>query len=522
MNLEKIAQDLACKTVAAKHADTKIQPGQYAEWALEFKKLAHDHYAEIGLTKEAEEPSSLASTLNPYSAYDKMVDPSGLMANPMLRNALVTGGLGAGVGALGSLASNLFSRKKKKRYLSDALSSGLVGGLAGGLGGAGYTALKDPESINNLVSGITGQSLEGNRPPQMGEQQQASYSDIMDKGKQITDHNRNLALSGLALGTNTIRKGYGNLASGEFTTRGNIPQIIENTRNQLESIRKGLSPAQRPTFDAFLQRQGLLAGQTATNPGTIAINNYGQVQNALRGLDSMRQNTVPYRTNPSPGVVQLTPGETPDIPAIARRLAGLEASSPGVLQGFTGEGKVIADRIQNPTGATAAAPSLQARLANELQAGAPQHSLATRALNTARNTVRNLRGQAPVPLPPPPPEISTRRFFDPKGFAGKSYKAPGKLSAFAAAAPHVWSLAARDNPEARAQGLTKYLKDLADTAQHSSIGGPEGGFASEEEKKKITATLADMVSRYSRPTATEEDVNRAFNELNRTVFKTKD
>ena len=40
MELEKIATELAQKAVAARHSDTRLKPGEYPEWAYEFRKLA--------------------------------------------------------------------------------------------------------------------------------------------------------------------------------------------------------------------------------------------------------------------------------------------------------------------------------------------------------------------------------------------------------------------------------------------------------------------------------------------------
>ena len=57
MELEKIATELAQKAVAVRHSDNRLKPGEYPEWAAEFRKLAQEHYADLAMIKQAKAQS---------------------------------------------------------------------------------------------------------------------------------------------------------------------------------------------------------------------------------------------------------------------------------------------------------------------------------------------------------------------------------------------------------------------------------------------------------------------------------
>ena len=131
MSIEKIANDLAKKAYVSRSLGGVIKAGQYAAWAEEYRDLAQDHYVKIGSEKRA-------------------------AIDPLIYSTLVGGGLGAGVGALGSLGSDYISGKENKHKLRDALTYGLLGGA----GGAGLGAMKqlysDPNAIDRTITAVQG------------------------------------------------------------------------------------------------------------------------------------------------------------------------------------------------------------------------------------------------------------------------------------------------------------------------------------------------------------------------------
>ena len=115
MAFEKVAKELADKTIAARGVGGVVKAGQYPAWAGELKELARGHYEKIGLD------------IGKY-----------ISESPTLKNSLIGLGGGAGLGALYGLIEDATSDDEESQLGSRMLNYGLLGG---GLGGAAGTAL---------------------------------------------------------------------------------------------------------------------------------------------------------------------------------------------------------------------------------------------------------------------------------------------------------------------------------------------------------------------------------------------
>jgi hypothetical protein len=186
MQLCEVAKELAHKSIVSRTLGGVIKAGQYADWAKDYKALAQEHYAELeqekqadwnplsGLSMPTEIPAFLKDTFT--AAKDKVnsLDVPGLLKNTLLKakgtadslfpqgvpsllqNALIGGGAGAGLGALGGL----MSKGKLKRKIQNALNYGLLGGLGGAGAGFGGTLLLDKGSIKQLTGPLSGDTPE--------------------------------------------------------------------------------------------------------------------------------------------------------------------------------------------------------------------------------------------------------------------------------------------------------------------------------------------------------------------------
>jgi hypothetical protein len=160
MSVEKIASDLAKKSYISRNLGGVVKAGEYAAWAEEYKDIAQEHYDSLKSEKQA-------------------------AIDPLVLNTLIGGGLGAGAGALGSLASELVSGKKNKNRWRDALTYGLMGGV----GGAGLGAAKQLWSDRNAIDKATTWA-QGLPPKEYPSEELAALSkQINDKGI----HNSTLA-----------------------------------------------------------------------------------------------------------------------------------------------------------------------------------------------------------------------------------------------------------------------------------------------------------------------------------------
>jgi hypothetical protein len=472
MDLEKVASELAQKAVAVRNSDTRLAPGEYPAWASEFKKLAEEHYAELGLAKEA-----AGEDYNPYSRYDQAVQGNELMSNPLVRNALVTGGLGAGAGALGSLASNLFSRKKKKRYLSDALSAGLMGGLAGGAGGAGYTALTDNNATNDLIGQIS-KALGGTKPPPANRNAalEGERAAIEDKAmnelnpalaKAQIAGNTAAAVTGLKKPVTALGKG---LASGQFTTTADTAKMLSHAEQQLNAFRdsiadkskKGLPTGNRQAiFNDFLKEHNLVD----TN-GVIKVKDPRHLSAALQDLKNLNSRTEAPPT-PIPPAAPSASGRRLSKPidtnTLLHNIMGTNASptsatlttgaSPGVLQSFSNP-ELAARRLNAMTRGGALSASEAANFINQGYANLPSH----------------------VSMANTPPGAKSYRFYDRKGLARAALPSvKGSVGAAGLALASNYGLPyLNNNPEARTENTQSFLdklrQDMA-TAKSPEIAG---------------------------------------------------
>lgn len=501
MELEKIANELACKAVAARNSDSRIQPGQYADWASEFKKLAEEHYVEVGLQKE-----SALSDYNPYAMYDKAVSGKPFMSNELVRNALVTGGLGAGVGALGSLTSNFFSKKKKKNYLSDALSSGVLGGLAGGLGGAGYTTIKNPDIIPDAIAAFTGKD---ERRPKTDNPSLEDEVRKIDEAGNTMPKSKSMAITGAGLGIASLPSLYAmgrNLFNSGVQTRGNIPRILENAEVAIARARDSLSTATRPTFDKLLSSVGY------DKPGSLR---YGTLSLLFKNLNNLSDRifTAPYteienvkkegkptKTYTNHRIsVPLNPQEINDV---TKRIAGLPVGGDkpsGVLQGFGNEGKIISDRV---TSLKNKQPNLGAAIGTELAKGDP---------STRKGAIPKLISKVTGGGP-----NKTRAYVSPKGlFTGvipKSWAAiPTIFGLGVAGSP---ALISGENPEARAGALSNMLQNMLSQARASTVLSPDA-------KKNTIAFLTNLLGQVT-PEISKGEANNILNQVNENVYKKYD
>lgn len=501
MELEKIANELACKAVAARNSDSRIQPGQYADWASEFKKLAEEHYVEVGLQKE-----SALSDYNPYAMYDKAVSGKPFMSNELVRNALVTGGLGAGVGALGSLTSNFFSKKKKKNYLSDALSSGVLGGLAGGLGGAGYTTIKNPDIIPDAIAAFMGKD---ERRPKTDNPSFEAELEKIDEAGNTMPKSKSMAITGAGLGIASVPSLYAmgrNLFNSGVQTRGNIPRILENAEVAIAKARNSLSPETRPTFDKLLSSVGY------DKPGSLRYSTLSLLFKNLSNL-SDRIFTAPY-TETEKVKVKGKPTQTftnhrisatldpQEINDVTKRIAGLPVGSgdkpSGVLQGFGNEGKIISDRV---TSLKNKQPNLGAAIGTELAKGDPSTRKGIPKL------ISKYTGGGPN---------KTRAYVSPKGlFTGvipKSWAAiPTLFGLGVAGSP---ALISGENPEARAGALSNMLQNMLSKTRTSTVLSPDA-------KKTAIAFLTNLLGQVT-PEISKGEANHILNQLNENVYKKYD
>lgn len=479
MELEKIATELAQKAVAARHSDTRLKPGEYPEWAAEFRKLAQEHYAELAMTKQAEEPAAPAPDYNPYSMYDRAVTPGGLMANPLVRNALVTGGLGAGVGALGSLASNLFSRKRKKRYLSDALSAGLLGGLAGGVGGAGYTALTDSKANNDFTGkllsalGIDSAAAPPKNPAAAGHE-----AEVIAAGKELTPGGANLQkglLGTAALGL-TARPAAGfvkDLSSGKLTSQADTAKMLSNINARAGEFRQTLKdPAAQKLFDEWMRHNKLL------NSGSnVDVMHQRQLANSLRSLSQLESGLVGGKPFTDPATGKPIQARI-DTGSFLKSLIGSE-SAPGIVQSFSNQ-DLASQRLnrmakgRNVSGADVARFLDSAYRPQTFGVGTPS-------------------GSAPPPR--------SRTFTN---YRGGLTRGPGKwglgvagISALGAGVMP-WM---QNNTDARGQAMSDYITNLRSTVSNQN---------------ELSA-LSDIQNRYTGPLEASE-VRKAFGDLGTAGF----
>ncbi len=140
MSMSKIAQDLADKALAARSVGGVVKAGEYPEWAAGLKEIAEQHYAKVGINKQA---AGIMDTVGSY-----------LSANPTLRNSLIGLGGGAGLGALAGLTSGALSDDEDSSTLSKMLNYGLLGGGLGAAGGAAYGLLTKPNELPKVNKAI--------------------------------------------------------------------------------------------------------------------------------------------------------------------------------------------------------------------------------------------------------------------------------------------------------------------------------------------------------------------------------
>lgn len=138
--MSKIAQDLADKALAARSVGGVVKAGEYPEWAAGLKEIAEQHYAKVGINKQA------AGVMDNIGSY--------LAANPTLRNSLIGLGGGAGLGALAGLTSGALSDDEDSSTLSKMLNYGLLGGGLGAAGGAAYGLLSKPNELPKVNKAI--------------------------------------------------------------------------------------------------------------------------------------------------------------------------------------------------------------------------------------------------------------------------------------------------------------------------------------------------------------------------------
>lgn len=455
MDLEKVASELAQKAVAVRNSDTRLAPGEYPVWAYEFRKLAEEHYAELGLTKEA-----AGEDYNPYSLYDQAAQGSEVMSNPLVRNSLVTGGLGAGVGALGSLASNLLSKKKKKRYLSDALSAGLMGGLAGGAGGAGYTALTDPNATNDLL-GLASAALGGPKLPRADRNSALAgeRANIENKAMKALNPalreaqfygNLGAAGAGLYKPVGALSKG---LATGQFTTKADTSKMLSHAEQQLNAFRDSLAESNKkgvPTgnrqkiFNEVLRQHNL-----ADASGVIKINDPTHLTKAMPDLGNINQRKDSSGARISKAV---------DTDTLFKNLMGTggATSGPGVLQSFSNP-ELAKRRLESASKGSALSAAEAADFINK---GYPKKM-------TLPPLQKNI-----TPLT----SANSKTYFDGKGVARAltpSFRGSAGATALGLASnfglPYL-----NENPEARTENAISFVDNLRRnlaTAKAPEIGG---------------------------------------------------
>lgn len=493
MDLEKVASELAQKAVAVRNSDTRLAPGEYPAWASEFKKLAEEHYAELGLAKEA-----AGEGYNPYSRYDQAVQGNELMSNPLVRNALVTGGLGAGVGALGSLASNLFSKKKKKRYLTDALSSGLVGGLTGGLGGAGYTALTDGKATNDLVNQAARFFGADTTPPATrnealkGEKakiEKNTMNELTPEGKSIANYiYGGAAATGASVPAARIASGIYN---NEFGTRADTKKLMSHAEQQLNAFRDSLADKtskgkitgnRQQVFDNFMQGKGLY------NPaaGRIVVTDPKQLAQAMSDLGKLNT-TLDFNKNPLRGTI--------NTDQMVQQVMGTggKGSPPGVLQAFSNP-ELVQRRMERAAGGRALSGTEAGAILNKAYGSAPTKPSAKPTAMSAKS----------------------KTLYDGRAF-GKALR-PGLRTGGAAglAAGGTYMLAPwlNNNTQARAQNTADFLNNLRQNLANSDA--PEVAADKEQRLQALDNLIANVGGSLER-----KDVNRIFDALGSKVVPEK-
>lgn len=479
MELEKIATELAQKAVAARHSDTRLKPGEYPEWAYEFRKLAQEHYADLAMTKQAEEPAAPAPDYNPYSMYDKAVAPGGFMANPIVRNALVTGGLGAGVGALGSLASNLFSRKRKKRYLSDALSAGLLGGLAGGVGGAGYTALTDSKANTDFTGKLLSSlGMDSATAPPKNPAATGHEAEVIAAGKELNPNAANLQkglLGTTALGL-TARPAAGfmkDLASGKLTSQADTAKMLSNINARAGEFRQTLKdPAAQKLFDAWIDKQKLI-----NSGGNVDITHQRQLSNALRNLSELESGLVGGKPVIDPATGQPIKARV-DTSSFLKSLIG-DKSAPGIVQSFNNQ-DLVSQRLN--------------RMAKGRNiSGSDVANFLDKAYKPQTAGVGAPFGKAP---PPRSRTFTNYRGGLTRGPGGYGLGLAGLSAIGAGALPWL-----QNNTDARGQAMSEYINNL-----RSTVSNPGE-----------SAALTDIQNRYAGPLEASE-VRKAFGDLGAAGF----
>ena len=484
MDLEKVASELAQKAVAVRNSDIRLAPGEYPVWAYEFRKLAEEHYAELGLTKEA-----AGESYNPYSLYDQAAQGNEVMSNPLVRNSLVTGGLGAGVGALGSLASNLFSKKKKKRYLSDALSAGLMGGLAGGAGGAGYTALTDNKATNDLL-GQASKLLGGGAPPPANRNLALAGERAAIENKAMAALNPalsearfygNLGATGVGLAKPVAALSKG-LATGQLTTKADTSKMLIHAEQQFnafrdslaESSKKGVPKGNRQIiFDDFLHQHNLMPDR---NSGVIKVRDPSHLTAAMQDLKNLNLRTeAPPLAPVPPGVIGNRLTKAIDTDTLLKNLMGTggATSGPGVLQSFSNP-ELAARRLESASKGSALSAGEAADFINK---GYPKPSPKFPSIPELYRRLRRIPPSGPSPIPPNiPPSANSKTYYDGKGVL-KAIRpsAKGSATSLGLAAISNYGLPwLNEHPEARSENAKSFVENLRSnlaTAKAEEIGG---------------------------------------------------
>jgi hypothetical protein len=132
MSFEKVAKDLADKTIAARGVGGVVKAGEYPAWAGELKELASSHYEKIGLNKKSFDVGKLLSE------------------NPALKNSLIGLGGGAGLGAIAGLLEDTFTEENDTNLATKMLNYGLLGGGLGAGAGALHGLINTPSAVEKL------------------------------------------------------------------------------------------------------------------------------------------------------------------------------------------------------------------------------------------------------------------------------------------------------------------------------------------------------------------------------------
>ena len=135
MAFEKVAKELADKTIAARGVGGVVKAGQYPAWAGELKELARGHYEKIGLD------------IGKY-----------ISESPALKNSLIGLGGGAGLGALYGLIEDATSDDEESQLGSRMLNYGLLGGGLGGAAGAALGLINTPSAAAQVKKDIAAAS----------------------------------------------------------------------------------------------------------------------------------------------------------------------------------------------------------------------------------------------------------------------------------------------------------------------------------------------------------------------------